>query len=327
MCSSLSMPWRTSDAMDQRRQWIEAVQANPRESITALSKRFSISRKTGYKWIARLRDLDPSDPAAFENASSRPLRQPNSTSEVIVTAIVALRKEHPYWGPKKLRACLMPSFVGQPFPAASTVGDILKRHGLVVPRRSRIRWKKPKNFFIETTAPNDTWTVDFKGQFKLGDGTMCYPLTIMDLHSRYLLASTCFKSVHGEPAITEFKRIFRLYGLPRRIRSDNGTPFATSGPAGLSMLAALWVKLGIELERIDPGHPEQNGAHERMHLTLKTEAIRERKHTMQEQQIHMDRWRHQYNDLRPHESLAMQTPQSVYESSSITMPEIIPSIS
>ena len=305
------MSWKTSDVVDQRLQFIAAVEAAD-EPLSVLCERFGISRKTGYKWIAR---YNAGGPATLLDRTSRPHRPARATPTEQVARILAVRKAHPRWGPKKLKARLEAQGMSD-VPAASTIGDLLKRHGQIVPRRRRIRWTAEHAERPTPDGPNDTWCVDFKGDFVLGDGTRCYPLTVTDLHSRYLLTIVCFTSTATEPVQAEFERLFKLYGVPRRIRSDNGVPFATTGPGGLSPLAIGWIKRGIVLERTDPGHPEQNGAHERMHRTLKEEATKPPEFDAASQQVRFDRFRGEYNELRPHESLKQTPPATHYAPSS-----------
>lgn len=299
--------------MNQRLQFIAAVEADADEPLSALCERFGISRKTGYKWIAR---YNAGGPATLLDRTSRPRHVARAVPTELVARILALRKDHPRWGPKKLRAVLRAQEATTLWPAASTIGDLLKRHGLIVPRRRRIRWTADHAERPTPDGPNDTWCVDFKGDFVLGDGTRCYPLTVTDLHSRYLLTIVCFTSTAHEPVQAEFERLFKVYGVPRRIRSDNGVPFATTGPGGLSPLAIGWIKRDIVLERTDPGHPEQNGAHERMHRTLKEEATKPPEFDRASQQVRFDRFRGEYNELRPHESLQQTPPARHYTPSS-----------
>lgn len=314
------MPWKTSGPVDQRLQFIAAAQVEPAEPFSVLCARFGISRKTGYKWVER---YNAGGPATLLDRPSRPRQLAHATPVALVARILDARRAHPRWGPKKLRALLRAQDPALPWPAASTVGDLLKRHGLIVPRRRRIRWTTPRADRPAPAGPNDTWCVDFKGDFALGDGTRCYPLTVTDLHSRYLLGVTCLRSVDGEPVRTAFERLFALYGLPARIRSDNGVPFATTAPGGLSPLAIGWIKRGITLERTDPGHPEQNGAHERMHRTMKDDTTKPPEQDLAAQQVRLDRFRREYNELRPHESLGQTTPASHYSPSLRAAPAVL----
>ncbi len=205
-------------------------------------------------------------------------------------------------------------------PRGSSGGEILKRHGLIVPRRRRVRWVAPRADRPVPDGPNHTWCVDFKGDFALGDGTRCYPLTVTDLHSRMILCTTAFRSTAEKPVMAEFERLFATYGLPDRIRSDNGTPFSSRAPGGLSALSVRWIAPGIVHELIDPGHPEQNGAHERMHRTLNAEATRPAEANLAAQQVRLDRFRAEFNDERPHEALGQVVPASQYRPSTRELP-------
>lgn len=311
------MPWKTSTPVDQRVQFIAAVGSDPDSSFSELCRRFGISRKTGYKWLAR---YNAAGPAALQDQRSTPRRVAAATPVERVAAILEMRKAHPRWGPKKLRARLLASQIDVSWPAPSTIGEILKRHGLIVPRRRRVRWVTPRAHRPAPDGPNHTWCVDFKGDFALGDGTRCYPLTVTDLHSRMILCTTAFRSTAQKPVIAEFERLFATYGLPERIRSDNGTPFSSQAPGGLSVLSVRWIALGIVLERIEPGHPEQNGAHERMHRTLKQEATQPAEANLTAQQVRLDRFRAEFNYDRPHEALGQQVPASQYRASTRELP-------
>lgn len=229
--------------------------------------------------------------------------------------ICAARRQHPSWGPAKLVAWLRPRHPSVDWPAISTAGDLLARRGLVKKRRRRRHYQHPGVVPATTTQPNDLWTADFKGHFRTRDGVYCYPLTIADLHTRYLLACHGLLSTKGHGVRPVFDRLFREYGLPRAIRTDNGVPFATTGIHGLSQLNVWWLRLGIQHQRILPAQPQQNGAHERMHKTLKGEAIRPPRSTLGTQQRAFNAFRHLYNDERPHEALHDQTPSSCYRPS------------
>jgi putative transposase len=310
------LPWKEVRFVDQRVRFIAEVNES-QESFATLCKRFGISRKTGYKWCDRYEEFGP---AGLEERAPIALRCPHKTADELVAALVELRKVHPSWGPKKLKARL--EALGKSgVPAASTIGDLLKKHGLVRSRRRRVyppvMTPQP---LAEATVPNATWCCDFKGHFALGDKTRCYPLTLTDQVTRYLLKCEAVDKpdvVHVRP---HFERAFREFGLPLRIRSDNGPPFATTGIGGLSELSVWWIKLGIAPERIEPGKPQQNGRHERMHKTLKDEVASKPEVDRQAQQLAFDRFRHEYNDVRPHEALEMATPASRYTTSRRVMP-------
>ena len=281
----------------------------PETNFSELCRRFSISRKTGYKWLERYHSESAS---RLEERSHAAGHIPHRTPDAVVDAIVALRKAHPRFGPKKLRRLLSDAHPAVAWPALSTMGDVLVRHGLIVPRRRRVRIAPAGSPLPPYGAANDVWCIDFKGHFALGDGTRCYPLTLTDGASRYLLKCEGM----AEP---------REFGVPRRMRSDNGPPFATLSPGGLSSLSVWWVKLGIVPERIEPGHPEQNGRHERMHRTLKAETAKPPAATPADPQRAFDRFRHAYNDLRPHEALGQDTPAKHFEPSSRAYPVVLSS--
>jgi transposase InsO family protein len=287
------------------------------ETFAALCRRYGISRKTGYKWCDRYEEFGP---AGLEARAPVALTCPHKTADELVAALVELRKEHPTWGPKKLKARLVALGTSN-VPAASTIGDLLKRHGLVRPRRRRVYPPAmTPQALAEATRPNDTWCVDFKGHFALGDKTRCYPLTLTDQVVRYLLKCESVDKPDVAHVRPHFERAFHEFGLPLRIRSDNGPPFATTGIGGLSALSVWWIKLGIVPERIEPGKPQQNGRHERMHRTLKDEVASKPEADRRAQQLAFDRFRHEYNDVRPHEALSQQTPSSRYTTSRRVMP-------
>jgi len=229
--------------------------------------------------------------------------------------IVRLKKQYPYWGPRKLKAWLEQRRPDYLFPAASTIGELLKRNGLVRKRRKRQKTPPHTAPFAACGRPNDTWCVDFKGNFRVGDGSRCFPLTIMDAHSRFLLRCEGLEAANYKAVRPVFESAFEEFGLPDVIRSDNGSPFATKGAGGLSELSAWWVRLGIRPERIEPGKPQQNGRHERMHLTLKKETALPPRASMLAQQRRFDAFRREYNDERPHEALGLRAPGAVYEKS------------
>lgn len=315
------MAWKEVCLVDERVRFISEVNESE-ESFAALCRSFGISRKTGYKWCDRYEKYGP---AGLEERPPIALTCPHRTAEELVAALVELRKEHPTWGPKKLKARLESQGLGE-VPAASTIGDLLKRHGLVRPRRRRVY---PPSMvpqpLAEAMAPNDTWCVDFKGHFGLGDKMRCYPLTVTDQVSRYLLKCESVDKPDEAHVRPHFERAFREYGLPLRMRSDNGPPFASTGIGGLTGLSVWWIKLGIVPERIEPGKPQQNGRHERMHRTLKDEVASRPAADRQAQQLAFDRFRHEYNDVRPHEALLQQTPSSRYSVSRRVMPAVLSS--
>jgi transposase InsO family protein len=291
------------------------------ESMKALCDRFGISRETGYVWLRRYRQSGLEGLVVLNRA---PLRHPNQTSVSVEEAVLELRQAHMTWGPRKLHRILERDQPGRQWPAASTMGEIVKRAGLVIARRKRRRTEPYTEPLAHAVESNRVWCADFKGWFKSGDGTRIDPLTITDACSRYLLRSQAVKKTDTERTWAIFEAAFREYGLPWVMRTDNGPPFASSAIGGLSRLAVWWIKLGIVPERIDAGHPEQNGRHERMHRTLKQDL-----HLAQDwrgQQLELDRFRHDYNQVRPHESLDMQTPAIVYEPSPRLYPQRLPEI-
>lgn len=309
------MPWKVSGPMNDRMRFV--VRLEQGERMTDLCREFGISRKTGYKFEERYKALGP---IGLYDEPRAPERIPHRTSDEVVARIVGLKKEHPTWGPKKVKVELERREVGVRIPAPSTVGEILLRHGLVT-RRKRNHTTPPA--FQErhgSKGPNDLWCVDFKGQFRLGSGDYCYPLTVTDHFSRYLIGCEGLDSTQGGPAKAVFQSLFQKYGLPDAIRTDNGPPFASRGLAGLTALSGYWLKLGIRLERIEPGHPEQNGRHERMHLTLKQATTRPAAKNMLQQQEQFDRFEKEFNNERPHEGIEMKRPADLYQPSSRSLP-------
>lgn len=280
-------------------------------TMTELATRYQVSRKTAYKWVGRYEE-DP------EHGLAERSRAPHEHGRTMAVehqrAIVALRRAHPHWGPKKLRAILTAREPAAAWPAASTMGDLLRREGLSQPRR-RTRALVPLTQPLAAAhAPNDVWTADFKGWFRTADGTRCDPLTVADAWSRFVLC--CRIVAPSERGVRPwFERTFRDHGLPHVLRTDNGSPFATTGAGRLSHLAVWWLKLGIQLDRIDPGHPEQNGRHERFHLTLQQETTTPPATTPLQQQRRFDRMREEFNTERPHEALGQQQPARVYVAS------------
>lgn len=307
------MPWEETTRMSRRVQFIAAFDSC-QYTMTELCERFGISRKTGYKWANR---YEKAGLEGLKDRSRAPKSCPHSTSQELSEKLLELRRSHPTWGSRKLLAWLSKREPEAIWPAASTVDGILKRHGLVEERgRSRRSWPPSGRPSVQTEAPNQVWSCDFKGQFRTGDGRLCYPLTVADGFSRFLLAIQGLDSVAGAEVWLVFQRLFREYGLPEAIRSDNGSPFASaSAVARLSHLSVQWVKLGIRLERIEPGHPEQNGRHERMHRTLKQETARPPAASRSAQQERFDQFRSLYNEQRPHEALGQQTPAQFYRPS------------
>jgi transposase InsO family protein len=306
--------------MDQRTQFI-ADYLRGCLSITDLCALYDVSRKTGYKWIDRYLHYGP---AGLDERSRKPLASPNQTDQEIVTALLEARRRHPSWGAKKLLVLLHKGHPRWELPGRSTVCDILSRHGMVPKQRQRRRIGHPGKPTSSILAPNDLWCADYKGQFKTGNGHYCYPLTVTDGYSRYLLSCQALDSTAVAGAKPVFTRLFKEYGLPTRIRTDNGVPFATTTLARLSALSAWWVRLGVMPELIEPGKPQQNGSHERMHRTLKDETTRPPAANLSAQQRKFNHFRDEFNNERPHEALDQQTPASQYKPSLRPMPNNIP---
>lgn len=304
------MPWEETTLMEQRARFVEEFDSTL-YTVTELCRRYSISRKTAYKWLNR---FGQQGEKGLEDRSRAPKTNPSRTPQHLLQPLLDLRHKHPTWGPRKLLAYLHKQEPEQPWPAASTVGDLLKRHGLVQPRKLR-RSRDPlqRRSLTQPAAPNEVWSCDFKGQFRTADGWLCYPLTVSDGFSRYLLGVDGLSSVGERESWPVFERLFRTYGLPQVIRSDNGSPFASARAlAGVSRLSVRWLKLGVVPERIQPGHPEQNGCHERMHRDLKQETARPPAEDQAAQQRRFDEFRHVRNEDRPHEALGHKTPAELY---------------
>lgn len=320
------MPWTPSSLMSERLEFVRAVlHRSAGQSIREICRATGITEKTGHKWLTR---YGAGGPAALTDRSHAPHQPAHQVPPALVTPILALRDVHPTWGARKLREVLRREQPSQPWPAASTITTLLKRAGLVVPRRrtsrERAAWAHPARL-TPAHAPNDVWAADFKGEFRLTSGPYCYPLTLTDLHSRYVLAVDGLTSTASGPAQAQCQRCFEQHGLPRVIRTDNGVPFGVpSALGGLSALAVWWIRLGIRPERIARGAPQQNGAHERMHKTLKAEATRPASATLAAQQQRFDRWRSTFNERRPHEALAGTPPAAHYEPSPRPFPRRLP---
>jgi putative transposase len=313
------MPWKETSPMDQKNQSI-ADYSKKRFSSSELCERYEISRKTGYKWVERYVE---DGPGALEDQPRIPHHFPNATDPEIVDALLELRHKHPSWGGKKILTIVHGRHPRWDLPCRATVQEILKRNGLVPIRRWRRRIGHPGKPTSSTLAPNDVWSADFKGQFKTVDGVYCFPLTVTDGFSRCLLGCQSLHSTAVSSAKTVFIRLFEEFGLPARIRTDNGVPFATNTLARLSSLSAWWVRLGILPEFIEPGKPQQNGRHERMHQTLKNETALPPAGSMAAQQRRFNHFREEFNNIRPHEALDQETPASIYSPSLRPMPRKI----
>jgi transposase InsO family protein len=316
------VPWKETHVIDERMSFVVACKRGD-ATMTELCELYRISRKTGYKLLARFASAGIT---GLEDRSRAPHRQGRQTPTEVEAAIVAFKGTHPRRGPRKIKVELARQEPGICWPAASTIGDILKRHGLVAPRRRRHRTPPYTNPLTACHKPNDLWCADFKGWFRTGDGRRCDPFTLTDADSRYLLRC----QIVSHPDYRHVKPImdaaFREYGLPRAIRTDNGPPFASRGLGGLSRLSITWIRLGIIPERIEPGHPEQNPRHERMHLTLKDDSISPPKANARRQQSAFDDFQEDFNHHRPHEALGQHTPASVYQPSPRPCPRRLPRI-
>ncbi len=305
------MPWKECSVTQERLRFVARLLEG--EGMSEVCREFGISRKTGYKIFDRYRDqgLD-----ALADRSRRPVRYANQLRDQVERLIVDLKRDKPHWGARKIRELLVRKLAGEVrLPAKSTVHAVLDRHGLVKRARGR-RNRATGTPLSVAAAPNALWCADFKGEFKLGNGRYCYPLTVSDQASRYLLLCEALESTREAPVIEAFQQLFRDRGLPGAIRSDNGLPFASpNGLYNLSRLSVWWLRLGIAIERIKPGHPQQNGRHERMHLTLKKEATRPPGLNSLQQRARFDAFLREFNTERPHEALAMRCPAELYTAS------------
>jgi transposase InsO family protein len=314
------MPWDRTDPERERLRFV-ALHQEKTFTHTELCERFGISREAGYE---RLRRYEAEGIAGLTDRSHAPRRVPHRMPEEIQAVLLETRAKHPSWGPRTILAYVGKRRPGQALPAASTVGDLFKRAGLVKSRPRPREWRHPGRSTRVVRAPNELWTTDFKGQFRTRDGRLCYPLTVADACTRFLLGCDGLSSTGHEDARRVFERHFREYGLPGAIRSDNGVPFSTKAIAGLSRLNLWWTQLGIQHDRTQPGHPEQNGSHERMHRTLKAGTVWPPAADGAEQQERFDAFRSEFNEERPHQALGMETPGSLYTPSARVMPERTP---
>ena len=312
------MPWQETNPVLERHHFAQDY-ASGHWRMAELCLRYGISRNTGYKWLERYRQ---SGPSGLHDHSRAPRSCPHQTPDAVVQLILA---EHAVcgWGARKILKRLKGQDPRRDWPARSTIADILARHGCVQPRRRRRQWKHPGVAPLTTTAPNQVWTIDFKGQFRLRNGQYCYPLTVLDHFSRYLLCCQALPDVGTAGVQPHLRQLFRTHGLPEAIRSDNGAPFASTGIHGLNRLNVWWLQLGITHQRILPGQPQQNGVHERMHKTLKAQATKPAAANMTCQQRTFNTFRQTYNELRPHEALDDETPASHWAPSALAYPERI----
>lgn len=301
------MPWKDTRAMDERARFVVAVEAGD-EPMAAVCRRFGISRQHGYKWLARWR---AEGAAGLADKSRAPLSHPQAVPAERLEACLAVRRAHPTWGPVKVRAYLGRQSPACAWPAASTIGALFDREGLTVKRKLRRR-APPGPPLFAAEAANDVWTIDFKGWFRTGDGTRIDPLTLADARSRYLLRCQAVARPDSEHVWPILDAAFREYGLPLRLRSDNGPPFATVGAGGLSRLAVNAIKAGVTPERIRPGKPQENGRHERMHLTLLRETADPPAASLRAQHARFRAFQATYNNARPHAALDNATPAERY---------------
>lgn len=314
------MPWRASSVMEEKLRFVYEYERDE-DTMSQLCSRYEISRETGYVWLRRYRQHGAEGLVELDRA---PQHHPNQTPPEIERAVLQVREAHMRWGPRKLKRILDRDQPGRAWPATSTIGEIVKRAGLVVVRKRRRKTEPYTEPLQHAVESNRVWCADFKGWFRSGDGTRIDPLTITDAWSRYLLRCQAVEKIDTERVHAIFEAAFREHGLPQAIRTDNGAPFASSALGGLSRLAVWWIKLGIVPERIQAGHPEQNGRHERMHRTLKQDL-----HLVDNwraQQRELDRFRQNFNHVRPHEALDMQTPAAVYQPSLKPYPARLPEI-
>ena len=312
------MPWMETCPVKERMRFVVSLE-NGLYSMTEACQRYGISRVTGYKWWDR---YQKDGPKGLEDRPRRPENSPGRTPRKTEALIVELRKEHPSWGPEKLLTVLGRRKPGFQLPARSTVAAILKREGLIEKRKRRRNHRHPGKPVVEVNAPNELMTADFKGEFKTVDGRYCYPLTIADQFSRYLIACKGLSSTRGRLARPVFEKVFLEHGLPNAILTDNGAPFVVPHAiCGLSALSVWWIQLGIRHHRIEPGQPQQNPRHERMHRTLKAEATRPPGANLRCQQRKFDSFRKEFNDVRPHQALGQKTPSEVWRPSPRPYPE------
>jgi transposase InsO family protein len=314
------MPWKERTALEDRKSFV-LEWGNGGDSFAELCRQHGVSRVTGYKWVKR---FEAGGEAALLEESRAPHRIAGAMSAAVADRIVNLRHHHPRWGPRKLRAYLIAREPKKPWPAPSSIGQLLVREGLVIHRRVRHRTPPYSEPLAHADAPNRVWCTDYKGWFLCGNGERCDPLTVSDAFSRFLLRCRAVPKTDVRHTRAVFEAVFRESGLPDRMRHDNGSPFASRAPGGLSRLSLWWVQLGIVPERIEPGCPEQNGRHERLHQTLKQETADPPRATLRQQQKAFGSFERVYNEERPHEALGYRTPASVYHPSPRLYPSRLP---
>jgi transposase InsO family protein len=317
------MPWKNVTPMDYKIKFLAEYLSNIM-SFSDLCRRYDISRKTGYKWINRYKASN--NPKSLLDISRKPHNSPTKIKEEVCQKILKIREDHKSWGPDKIIWELRKKHSDWDIPCYSSVNRILKHNGYIKPRRKKVHRPHPGKPVTVPTAPNDLWTADFKGQFKTLDGKYCYPLTVADADSRFLLACQSMLSPNKHNVKHVFSSLFQEFGLPVRIRTDNGSPFASIGIARLSRLSVWWIRLGIIPELIEPGCPQQNGRHERMHRTLKQETVLPPAGNISAQQRRFNKFIEEFNNHRPHAALDMKPPAEVYHNSSRLMPSKLPQI-
>jgi putative transposase len=312
------MPWKECGVMEERFRFIDDWRSGD-WTKSELCRHYDVSRATGYKWLSRYEEggLD-----GLRDQSRAPLHHPNEISGEIEELVIAMKEAHPSWGAPKIRGRMALDHLDLLLPAESTIGSILQRNGLTVERREKRPRSRPSTEpLAHASSANEVWSADFKGCFHTGDGVRIDPLTISDNYSRYLFRCQSLlaaDTAHSKPVFTA---AFREFGLPRRIRTDNGAPFGSSGETGLTLLTAWWIQMDIVPERIQPGKPQQNGRHERMHRTLKQETAQPPASNRRRQQERFDQFRKEYNEQRPHQALGQRTPDSFYSPSPRLYPE------
>jgi putative transposase len=306
------MGWRETCAVEERMRFVAAVRKHE-ASFAAICREFGVSRRVGYKWLAR---FETEGVVGLLDRSRAPLHHPQAIADKLADRCLEVRRAHPSWGPLKVRAYLERRVPATEWPAASTIGELFDREGLTVKRKLRRRSPPSSAPFADCEAANDVWCIDFKGWFSTGDGKRCEPLTITDAHSRYLLRCQALPRTDTEHVWPVLDAAFREFGLPRYMRSDNGAPFASTGAGGLSKLSVKLIKAGVTPERIAPGKPQQNGRHERMHLTLLQEVASPPANSMREQLKRLRDFQRSYNEERPHQALDNATPADRYQASS-----------
>jgi putative transposase len=316
------MPWKETSTLKQRKEFIARWQRGD-DAIAELCREYGVSRQTAYKWIHRFAD---SGESGLQDRSRAPHHPAWAMSEKTADRIVELRRLHPRWGPRKILAYLQAKHPKTGWPVPSSIGALLSREGLVVRRKKRLRVPLHTQPLAHAEGPNRVWCADFKGWFMCGDGQRCDPLTTTDAYSRFLLRCQHVPKADGIHVRSIFEAMFREYGLPESIRTDNGAPFASRAPAGLSRLSMWWLRLGIRHERITPGCPQQNGRHERMHRTLKQETASPPRASLRRQQEAFRAFEQEYNYERPHEALDNRTPSQVYVASGRSYPTRLPEL-